>query len=331
MRKPKPLVEIAGTGRFLPDNIVTNDDLAQRLDTTDEWIRSRTGIRERRIAPDDMSAADLGAGAAVKAMKSAGVEPGEIDILIVATATPDRWLPSTACDMQAKLGCSNAVAFDLMAACSGFIYGLTMAEGYLAAGRGEVALVVSAEKMSTIVDWEDRSTCVLFGDGGGAAVVRPANGSGRGILSSHLRSDGNLGELLSRPAGGALIPMSHAVLDEKTHLVRMKGREVFKHAVRNMADACQHALQTAGLTRDDVDLLVPHQANMRIIESTAKHAGVPMERVYVNVDRYGNMSSATVPVAIDEAVEEGLIGPGSNVLLVAFGGGLTWGAMVLRW
>ncbi len=331
MRKPKPLVEIAGTGRFLPDNIVTNDDLAQRLDTTDEWIRSRTGIRERRIAPDDMGAADLGAGAAMKAMKSAGVEPGEIDILIVATATPDRWLPSTACEMQAKLGCSNAVAFDIMAACSGFIYGLTVAEGYLAAGRGEVALVVSAEKMSTIVDWEDRSTCVLFGDGGGAAVVRPANGSGRGILSSHLRSDGNLGELLSRPAGGALIPMSHAVLDEKTHLVRMKGREVFKHAVRNMADACQHALQTAGLTRDDVDLLVPHQANMRIIESTAKHAGVPMERVYVNVDRYGNMSSATVPVAIDEAVEKGLIGPGSNVLLVAFGGGLTWGAMALRW
>ena len=209
MRKPKPLVEIAGTGRFLPDNIVTNDDLAQRLDTTDEWIRSRTGIRERRIAPDDMGAADLGAGAAMKAMKSAGVEPGEIDILIVATATPDRWLPSTACEMQAKLGCSNAVAFDIMAACSGFIYGLTVAEGYLAAGRGEVALVVSAEKMSTIVDWEDRSTCVLFGDGGGAAVVRPANGSGRGILSSHLRSDGNLGELLSRPAGGALIPMSH--------------------------------------------------------------------------------------------------------------------------
>jgi len=331
MRKPKPLVEIAGTGRFLPDNIVTNDDLAQRLDTTDEWIRSRTGIRERRIAPDDMGAADLGAGAAMKAMKSAGVEPGEIDILIVATATPDRWLPSTACDVQAKLGCSNAVAFDLMAACSGFIYGLTMAEGYLAAGRGEVALVVSAEKMSAIVDWEDRSTCVLFGDGGGAAVVRPANGSGRGILSSHLRSDGNLGELLSRPAGGALIPMSHAVLDEKTHLVRMKGREVFKHAVRNMADACQHALQTAGLTPDDVDLLVPHQANMRIIESTAKHAGVPMERVYVNVERYGNMSSATVPVAIDEAVEKGLIGPGSNVLLVAFGGGLTWGAMALRW
>ena len=331
MRKPKPLVEISGTGRFLPDNVVTNQELAKRLNTSDEWIRSRTGIRERRIAPDDMGAADLGTGAARSAMRNAGVEPGEIDVLIVATATPDRYLPSTACDIQAKLGCSNAVAFDIVAACTGFIYALTLAEGYLASGRGEVALVISAEKMSSIVDWEDRSTCILFGDGGGAAVVRPANGSGRGILSSHLRSDGNLGELLVRPAGGALIPMSQQVLDEKTHLVRMKGREVFKHAVRNMAEACDSALQAAGLTPDDVDLLVPHQANMRIIESTAKHAGVGMDRVYVNVDRYGNMSSATLPIAIDEAVENELIGPGANVLLVAFGAGLTWGAMVLRW
>ena len=331
MRKPKPLVEISGTGRFLPDNVVTNQDLAERLNTSDEWIRSRTGIRERRIAPDDMGAADLGTGAARRAMRNAGVEPGEIDVLIVATATPDRFLPSTACDIQAKLGCSNAVAFDIVAACTGFIYALTLAEGYLASRRGEVALVISAEKMSSIVDWEDRSTCVLFGDGGGAAVVRPADGSGRGILSSHLRSDGNLGELLVRPAGGALIPMSQQVLDEKTHLVRMKGREVFKHAVRNMAEACDSALQGAGLTSDDVDLLIPHQANMRIIESTAKHAGIGMDRVYVNVDRYGNMSSATVPIAIDEAVEKGLIGPGANVLLVAFGAGLTWGAMALRW
>jgi len=331
VKKPKPLVEIAGTGRFLPDNVVTNEDLAKSLDTSDEWIRSRTGIRERRIAPDDMGAADLGTGAARKAMRSAGVEPGEIDVLIVATATPDRLLPSTACDIQVRLGASNAVAFDLVAACSGFIYGLTLAEGYLTAGRGEVALVVSAEKMSSIVDWEDRSTCVLFGDGGGAAVVRPAGGSARGILSSHLRSDGNLSELLVRPAGGALHPMSHAALDEKTHLVRMKGREVFKHAVRNMAEACDHALQAAGLTPDDVDLLIPHQANMRIIESTAKHAGIDMDRVYVNVDRYGNMSSATIPIAIDEALEKRLIVPGSNVLLVAFGAGLTWGAMALRW
>jgi len=331
MKKPTPIVEIAATGRFLPDNIVTNDDLAQRLDTSDEWIRTRTGISERRIAPDDMRVADMGAAAARQAMERAGVEPGEVDILILSTATPDRWLPSTACDTQALLGCSNAVAFDVMAACSGFIYALSMAEGYLAAGRGEVALVVAAEKMTSIVDWEDRSTAVLFGDGAGAAVVRPANGSGRGILSSYLRSDGHLAYLLDRPSGGAVRPMDAQVLEDRSHYLRMRGREIFKNAVRSMAEACDVALQTAGLTSDDVDLLVPHQANIRIIEATAKYAGIPMDKVFVNVDRYGNMSSATVPVALDEAQEQGLIGPGSNVLTVAFGAGLTWGAMALRW
>jgi 3-oxoacyl-[acyl-carrier-protein] synthase III len=331
MKKPKPIVEIAATGRYLPDNIVTNDDLAQRMDTSDEWIFSRTGIRARRIAPDDICAADMGAAAASQAMDRAGVEPGEVDILILSTATPDRWLPSTACDTQALLGCSNAVAFDVMAACSGFIYGLSMAEGYLAAGRGEVALVISTEKMSAILDWEDRTTCVLFGDGAGAAVVRPCNGSGRGIVSSHLQSDGNLANLLYRPGGGAVHPMSQAVLDDKSHLIRMQGREIFKNAVRSMAEACDIALQSAGLTADDVDILIPHQANIRIIEATAKYAGIPMDKVYVNVDRYGNMSSATVPVALDEAVEQGLVKPGSNVLTVAFGAGLTWGATVLRW
>ena len=331
MKKPKPIVEIVATGRFLPDKVVTNDDLAKRLDTSDEWIRTRTGIRERRIAPKGMCVAEMGEAAARQAMGRAGVEPGEVDIVIVATATPDRWLPSTACDVQARLGCTNAMAFDVMAACSGFLYGLSMAEGYLAAGRGEVALVVSTEMMSSIVDWEDRSTCVLFGDGSGAAVVRPANGGKRGIISSHLRSDGKLADLLIRPAGGVLNPMSQAVLDEKTHLVRMQGREVFKHAVRNMADACDHALRVAGLTADDVDLLVPHQANIRIIEATAKYAGVPMDRVFVNVHHYGNMSSATVPIALDEALEQGRVSAGSNVLLVAFGAGLTWGAMALRW
>jgi 3-oxoacyl-[acyl-carrier-protein] synthase-3 len=331
MKKPTPIVEIAATGRFLPDNIVTNDDLAQRLDTSDEWIRTRTGISERRIAPDDMRVADMGAAAARQAMERAGVEPGEVDILILSTATPDRWLPSTACDTQALLGCSNAVAFDVMAACSGFIYALSMAEGYLAAGRGEVALVVAAEKMTSIVDWEDRSTAVLFGDGAGAAVVRPANGSGRGILSSYLRSDGNLADLLNRPSGGAVRPLDAQVLEDRSHYIRMQGREIFKNAVRSMAEACDVALQTAGLTADDVDLLVPHQANIRIIRATAKYAGIPMDKVFVNVDRYGNMSSATVPVALDEAQEQGLIGPGSNVLTVAFGAGLTWGAMALRW
>lgn len=332
MKQPMPLARIVGTGRFLPDNVVSNRDLAEQMDTSDEWIFSRTGIRERRISPaDGMSTADMGAAAARQAMERAGVEPGEVDILILSTATPDRWLPSTACDTQAILGCGNAVAFDVMAACSGFIYGVSMAEGYLAAGRGEVALVISTEKMSAIVDWEDRTTCVLFGDGAGAAVVRPANGERRGILSSHLRSDGNLADLLNRPGGGAIHPMSEAVLNDRSHLVRMNGREIFKNAVRSMADACERALAHAGLTADDIDILIPHQANIRIIEATAKYAGIPMDKVYVNVDRYGNMSSATVPVALDEALEQGLVKEGSNVLIVAFGAGLTWGAMALRW
>jgi 3-oxoacyl-[acyl-carrier-protein] synthase-3 len=330
MKKPAPIVEIASTGRYLPDCVVTNEDLAKRIDTSDEWIWTRTGIRERRIAPKETGAADMGAAAARQAMARAGVEPGEVDILVLSTATPDRWLPSTACDVQARLGCANAVAFDVVAACSGFLYGLSVGEGYIAAGRGEVALVVSAEKMSAIIDWEDRTTCVLFGDGAGAAVLKAANGNGRGILSSHLRSDGNLGELLYRPGGGVLEPLSHKVLEEGRHLLHMEGREVFKHAVRSMAEACDFALQQAGMTAADVDLLVPHQANIRIIEATAKYAGIPMEKVFVNVDRYGNMSSASLPVALDEAKEQRVVGPGSNVLAVAFGAGLTWGAMTIR-
>jgi 3-oxoacyl-[acyl-carrier-protein] synthase-3 len=331
MKRPEPIVEILATGRYLPDNVVTNDDLAQRMDTSDEWIRTRTGIRERRIAEADVSTAELGAEAGKRAMASAGIDPGEVDAVILCTSTPDRWMPATACDTQARLGCRNAFAFDVMAACSGFVYAVSVAEGYLASGRGEIALVIAAEKMSAILNWEDRSTCVLFGDGAGAAVMRRSNGSGRGILSSHLRSDGSLTELLCRPAGGALEPMSQCVLESGRHLVHMQGREVFKNAVRSMAEACDFALQQAGMTSDEVDLLVPHQANVRIIEATAKYAGLPMDKVYVNVDRYGNMSSASVPVALDEAQEQGVIGPGSNVLTVAFGAGLTWGAMVLRW
>jgi 3-oxoacyl-[acyl-carrier-protein] synthase-3 len=330
MRRPSPLVEIVSTGRYLPDNVVTNEDLSTRMDTSDEWIRTRTGIGARRVAPDNVSAAFMAAEAGKRAMAQAGVDAGEVDILIVSTATPDRWLPSTACDTQALLGCTNALAFDVMAACSGWLYGLSMGEGFLAAGRGEVALVVATEKMSAIVDWEDRSTAVLFGDGAGAAVLKPANGSGRGILSSHHRSDGNLAQLLYRPAGGAAIPMSQAVLADRSHFLRMEGREIFKNAVRAMAEATHIALQGAGLTADDVDIMVPHQANIRIIEATAKYAGIPMEKVFVNLDRYGNMSSASIPVALDEAREQGRIREGSNVLTATFGAGLTWGAMAWR-
>ena len=330
MRHPQPMVEIVSTGRYLPENIVTNEDLAQRMETSDEWIRTRTGIGARRIAPDDMGAAEMAARAGRIALERAGLDAGEVDILIVSTATPDRWLPSTACDAQALLGCTNAMAFDVMAACSGWLYGLSMGEGYLVAGRGEVALVIATEKMSAIVDWEDRSTAVLFGDGAGAAVIKPSNGSGRGILSSHMRSDGNLANLLYRPSGGAAIPMSEAVLKDRSHLMRMEGREIFKNAVRSMAESTHIVLQNAGLTAEDVTLMVPHQANIRIIEATAKYAGIPMDKVFINLDRYGNMSSASIPVALDEAREQGLVGPGANVLTATFGAGLTWGAMAWR-
>ena len=330
MKKPTPTVELLGTGRYLPDRVVTNKDLEEMVDTSDEWIRDRTGIRERRIADDDVWASDMGAAAARRAMEAAGVEPGEVDLLIVSTATPDRWLPSTACDIQARLGAGNAVAFDLMAACSGWLYGLSMAEGYLLASRGEIALVVAAEKMSSIVDWTDRSTCVLFGDGAGAAVLRRAQ-TDRGILAAHHRSDGNLAELLYRPAGGAAQPLTPERVAAREHLVHMSGREVFKNAVRSMCEASDMALKHAGLTAGEVDLMVPHQANIRIIQATAKYAGICMDDVYVNVDRYGNMSSASIPVALDEAQEEGRLKSGDIVLAPAFGAGLTWSAMAFRW
>lgn len=327
MTRPKPLVDFAGTGRFLPDRVVTNDDLAETVDTTDEWIRTRTGIRERRIADDSTSAAEMGAEAARRAMEAAGITVDQVGTLIVSTATPDRWLPSTACDIQAILGAENAMALDLSAACSGWLYGLSLAEGYLTAGRAEYALVVAAEKMSAIVDWTDRTTCVLFGDGSGAAVLKRAEGE-TGIVSSFHRSDGNLAELLWRPAGGAAVPITEETLSRRDHLLRMSGREIFKNAVRSMAQACGEALSEAGITGEEVDLMVPHQANIRIIESTAKYAGIPMEKVFVNLDRYGNMSSASIPVALDEAIRDGTIQPGMTVLSATFGAGLTWGAMV---
>lgn len=324
-----PIVEITSTGRFLPSRIMTNDDLAEIVETNDEWIRTRTGIRERRIGPPDLLAAEMGRASAAQALERAELEPSDVDIVVVSTATPDRLLPSTACDVQAMLGCNNALAFDVSAACSGWLYGLSVAEGYLAAGRGDTALVVATEKMSNILDWSDRATCVLFGDGSGAAVIRPSDGS-RGILSSYHRSDGTLAELLYRRAGGVRMPMSQAVVEQGEHLMKMSGREIFKNAVRSMAEACHQALADAGLEGDQIDLMIPHQANIRIIEATAKYAGIPMDRVFVNVDRYGNMSSASIPVALDEAIEQGVVVPGMNVLTATFGAGLTWGAMVWR-
>jgi 3-oxoacyl-[acyl-carrier-protein] synthase-3 len=262
-------------------------------------------------------------------MDRAGVHPGQLDAIVLSTATPDRLLPATAVDLQAELGATRAAAFDIGAACSGFIYAMTVAEGMIATGAAETILVASAEKMSSIVDWTDRATCVLFGDGAGAVILQRAR-TGKGILSTFLRSDGKLADLLYRPAGGAKIPMSAQVLEEKGHFVKMAGREVFKHAVRSMAEAADRALDGARLTGADIDLLIPHQANVRIIEATAKHSNIPMEKVYVNVDRYGNTSSASIPIAIDEAIENGRINEGSTVMCVAFGSGFTWGSMIIR-
>jgi 3-oxoacyl-[acyl-carrier-protein] synthase III len=324
-----PRARLVSTGRFSPERVMTNAELESVVDTSDEWIRSRTGIRERRIADRDTGAADMAAAAARVAMDRAGVSAGEVDMILLSTATPDRLLPSTACDVQALLGARGAAAYDYATACSGFLYGLSMAEAHIVAGQAETVLVCATEKMSSIVDWSDRTTCVLFGDGAGAAVVKRADDE-RGILSTFMKSDGTLAELLWRPAGGTRIPLDIAVLDERSHFVKMAGPEVFKAAVRAMCEAAESALDRAGVSADEIDLLVPHQANIRIIEATARYARMPMDRVFVNVDRYGNMSSASIPVALDEAVEMGRVGPGSLVLMVAFGAGFTWAANVVR-
>jgi 3-oxoacyl-[acyl-carrier-protein] synthase-3 len=309
--------------------VLLNADFAKLgIETTDQWIVDRTGIKQRHIAKTE-SVTDLAATAAREAMEKSKVHAGELDIIVVATASPDRLLPSAAVDLQAALGASRSAAFDVGAACSGFIYGATVAEALMATGGAETALVVGVEKLSAITDWQDRSTCVLFGDGAGAAILKRSKHH-KGILSTYVRSDGTLGDLLCRPSGGAVRPFSSEVLNDRSQFIRMNGREVFKHAVRSMSDAAARALDRAKLTGADIDLMIPHQANVRIIEATAKHANIPMDKVYVNVDRYGNTSAASIPIALDEAIECGRIREGSIVLLVAFGAGFTWGAMVIR-
>jgi len=327
----RPFAEVASVGTAVPPGVLTNADLTRMLDTSDEWIVERTGIRERHIAQPDQSVAMLSQEASLKAMAAAGVTAAELDAIVMATVTPDRLLPSTACDLQALLGAQNAAAFDIGAACPGYIYALTLAEALIAAGQGETVLVVGAEKLSTITDFQDRSTAILFGDGAGASIVRRSTAPGRGILSTFIKSDGRLAPLLYRPGGGSADPISEKVVCERSQFMKMAGREVFKAAVLAMADACDEALRRAGITADQVDLLVPHQANLRIIEATAKHAGIPMSKVMVNVDRYGNTSSASIPLALGQAVAEGRVGPGTVVLLVAFGAGFTWGSAVIRW
>jgi 3-oxoacyl-[acyl-carrier-protein] synthase III len=327
----RPFAEVASVGTAVPERVLTNHELSQVLDTSDQWIVERTGIRERRIAGPEQSVAMLSRDASLLALERAGVGVEELDTIVLATASPDRLLPSTACDLQALLGASNAAAFDVGAACPGYVYALTIAEGLIASGQSRIVLVIGAEKLSTITDFQDRSTAILFGDGAGASVVRRAQGSGRGILSTFLKSDGRLAPLLYRPGGGSADPISEKVVCERSHYMKMAGREVFKAAVPAMAEACDAALTRAGVSADEVDLMIPHQANLRIIEATAKHANMPMSKVMVNLDRFGNTSSASIPLALDQAVAEGRVGPGSLLLLVAFGAGFTWGSAVVRW
>jgi 3-oxoacyl-[acyl-carrier-protein] synthase-3 len=328
---PRPFAELASVGTAVPAGVLTNQDLTRTLDTSDEWIVERTGIRERRIAEPGQSVAMLSRDASEIALARAGIGPADLDAIVLATASPDRLLPSTACDLQALLGAENAAAFDVSAACPGYLYAITVAEGLIASGQSRTVLVVGAEKLSTITDFQDRSTAILFGDGAGASIVRRSSQPGRGLLSTYLKSDGRLAPLLYRPGGGSSDPISEKVVCERSHYMKMAGREVFKAAVRAMAEACDEALTRAGVTPDQIDLLIPHQANLRIIEATAKHAGIPMSKVMVNLDRYGNTSSASIPLALDQAVAEGRVKPGSLVLLVAFGAGFTWGSAVVRW
>jgi 3-oxoacyl-[acyl-carrier-protein] synthase-3 len=326
----RPIARITGTGRYSPAKVLSNADLEVMVDTSDDWIRERTGIRERRITESHETIAYMATEAARQALDEAGLGPEDLDTIVLGTATPDRLLPSTACDLQASLGAVHAAAFDIDAACSGFLYGMTVAEGLMSSGNARNALVVGAERLSTIVNYQDRGTCILFGDGVGVALLQPAD-NGQGVLSTYMKSDGRLADLLYRPAGGSVRPVDQDVLQDQSHMLHMAGREVFKHAVRSMADACDRALEQAGLSGEDIDILIPHQANIRIIDATAKHAGIPPEKVYVNVDRYGNTSAASIPIALDECVREGRIKSGDIVLLVAFGAGFTWASCAIRW
>ena len=317
-------------GRALPKRVLKNAEFpSMGIETNDEWIVDRTGIRQRHIAGPGETVASMSAEAARIAMERAGVTASELDAIILATSSPDRLMPATSVELQALLGASRAAAFDIAAACTGFIYDLGLAEGLLASGMADTVLVVGAERMSTIINWKDRATCVLFGDGAGAAVIKRSKQQ-KGLLSVFLRSDGHLADLLQRPQGGSSHPVTPEIAAAGGHLVTMAGRETFKHAVRSMAEACDRALDGAKLSASDIDLLIPHQANIRIIEATAKHANVPMEKVFVNVDRRGNTSAASIPIALDEAIEAGRIVDGTTVMFVAFGAGLTWGSAVHR-
>ena len=321
---------IIATGSYVPERTLTNEYFEKTVDTNNEWIISRTGIEERRVAGESEATSDLATKAALKAMEKAAVAPEEIDLIIVATVTPDMAFPSTACIVQKNIGAVNAAAFDIEAACSGFIYGLTIADSFIRTGVYKKILVIGAETLSKITDYTDRNTCVLFGDGAGAVIVSEVE-EGYGILGSHIGANGSAGHLLTQPAGGSRIPTTEQSVRDRLHYIKMDGSEVFKFAIKIMGEAAEKALEGCGLSKEDIDYLIPHQANTRIIESAVKRLKIAPEKVYVNVNKYGNMSAASIAVALDEANEKQCLKDGSIVVLVGFGGGLTWGASVVRW
>ncbi len=322
-------VGIIGVGEDLPERILTNSDLEKMVDTSDEWITTRTGIKERRLADKEEATSDLAYLAAKQALKDAKLKPLELDLIIVATITPDMPFPSTASFVQAKLGAKNAFCFDISAACAGFIYAIVIAQQFIARGTVRNALVVGAETLSSVTDWQDRSTCILFGDGAGAAVLAevPADG----ILSTYLGTDGTKTGLLMIPGGGSRNPASRETVEQRLHYIKMEGNELFKLAVKLMMEAAQIAIKRAGLEPKDIDLVIPHQANARIITAMAKRIGLSEDKVYLNIEKYGNMSSASLAIALCDAAKEGRIKKGDNVLLDAFGAGLVWGACVIKW
>ena len=323
-------VSITGVGSFLPEKVLTNDDLSKMLDTTDEWITKRTGIRERRIVENGVAVSDLAVEASLRALDDANVLPAEVDLIITSTVTPDCLFPSSSCYIQEKIGARNAGSFDLLAACAGFVYALSVAKSFVASGAMKTVLVVGAECMSKITDYTDRSTCILFGDGAGAVVVQQGNG-GREIVSTHLGSDGSQAEILRLPAGGSKLPASHETVESGLHYIKLRGKEVFRQAIINLVDVVTKAAADNNMQVEEFDMVIPHQSNIRIIEAAMERLGLPMEKAYVNIDRYGNTSSASIPIAIDEIEKGQLLNSGDTVILVAFGGGLTWGSSVIEW
>lgn len=320
---------ILGTGSYVPERVLTNADLERMVATSDAWIMERTGIRERRIAAPGEACSDLAVKAAERALAAAGVAAADLDLILLGTCTGDYPIPSTACLVQHRLGAARAAACDIGAACCGFLYALGVGDAYVRTGMRHV-LVIGSEVMSAVTDWTDRNTCVLFGDGAGAAVLGPSEGN-RGILSSHLHSDGGLWDLIAVPGGGSRMPPSDKMVAERQQYIKMKGNETFKVAVKTLEDSVREALAANNLTAADLDLLVPHQANLRIIKAVASRLDLPLEKVMLNLERYGNTSAASIPLALDEAVKEGRIKEGSLVLMEAFGAGLTWASTVVRW